>query len=32
MAIYLQPTCTENCQDQDFRKWWNSNNYVQLAL
>jgi len=32
MAIYLQPNCTENCQDQGFGKWRNSYNYEQLAL
>jgi len=32
MAIYLQPKCIENCQDQDFGKWWNSYNYEQIAL
>jgi len=31
IAIYLQPNCIKNCQDQDFVKWWNSYNYQQLA-
>jgi len=32
MAIYLQPNCIENAQDQDFSKLCNSYNYEQLAL
>ena len=31
MAIYLRPNCLENCQDQDFGKWWNSYIYELLA-
>jgi len=32
MAIFLQSNCIENCQNQDFGKWWNSYNYEQIAL
>jgi len=28
---FLPFNCTENCQGQDFDKWWISNNYEQLA-
>jgi len=31
MAIYLQPNCIENCQDQDFDKCWNLYNCEQLV-
>jgi len=31
ICFFLQFNCIENCQDQDFDKWWISYNYEQLA-
>jgi len=31
ISNFLPLNCIENCQDQDFDKWWISYNYEQLC-